>query len=107
MSAETFKPAPKLLDTLVSFDEDRVTNELIIKRTQELPDDWLQANRKVREDSVRRRTNWEPVASIPTEVADWLLRELNFDVMREPFKATIAMLKRHHLDHFILTNKQL
>jgi hypothetical protein len=48
-----------------------------------------------------------PVASIPVEVADWPLRELNYDVTREPFKRTVAMLKSHGLDAFVLTNKSL
>lgn len=107
MSDKTFYEEPTVLDTLVSFDQDRTTNDLIIKRTQEVPDDWRMANRATREESTHRRTDFEPVASIPVEVADFLLRVFNFDVMREPFKATIAMLKKHHLDDFILTNKQL
>jgi hypothetical protein len=102
-----FFEAPKLVDGLVSFEEDPAANALLIKRTQEVPDDWRMNNRKIREDSVHRRTDWEPVASIPIEVADWLLRELHYDVMREPFKRTIALLKEHHMDDFILTNKQL
>jgi hypothetical protein len=102
----SFYEEPKVIDTLVSFDQSDADKTLIIKRTQEVPDDWRMANRKIREESVHRRTDWEPVASIPVEVADFMLRVLNFDVTREPFKATIAMLKKHHLDDFILTNKQ-
>jgi hypothetical protein len=93
-------------DTLVSFDQNDADETLIIKREQHIPDDWMMDNRKVREDSVHRRTNWEPVASIPVEVADFLLRVMNFDVTKAPFKETIAMLKKHGLDDFILTNKQ-
>jgi hypothetical protein len=97
----------KLIDGLVSFDQDASTDNLIIKRTQEIPDDWRMDNRKVREDSVQRRGDWEPVASIPVDVADFMLRVLGYDVTREPFRKTIAMLKQHGLDDFILTNKQL
>jgi hypothetical protein len=107
MSEETFREEPKVIDALVSFEEDVSGNRLLMKRTQEIPDDWRMLNRKIREESVHRRTNWEPVASIPVEVADWLLRELHYDVMKEPFKRTIALLKEHHMDDFILTNKQL
>ena len=108
MSSDTFWEEPKLLDTLVSFDQDPVTNQLIINRTQEIPDQFLIDNKNLRDGTALDKIgDWMPVASIPVEVADWMLRELNYDVGREPFKKTVAMLKAHGLDHFVLTNRSL
>ena len=98
---------PKVLDTLVSFDNDASTGNLIVKRTQEIPTDWISDLRKIREDSLSRRArDWEPVASIPVEVADDLKRRLGIDVSTAPFKDVIAVLKREGLDYFILTNRR-
>ena len=41
MSKETFYEEPQLLSSLTSFDEDRSSGDLIIKREQEIPDWWL------------------------------------------------------------------
>jgi hypothetical protein len=108
MSAETFREEPKVLDTLVSFDEDRTTNELIIKREQHIPDDWLSDLRKQRVDSANQKTGeMLHVASIPVEVCDELYRRYGFDVMTAPIEETLKMLQRYSLDAFILTNKSI
>jgi hypothetical protein len=108
MSAETFHEEPKVLDTLVSFDEDRSTNELIIKREQHLPDEWMSDLRKAKVDSVNQRSGeMLHVASIPVEVCDELNRLYGFDVMTAPIRETLKMLNRYALDSFILTNKRI
>lgn len=108
MSAETFYEEPQLLDSLVAFDEDRSSGELIIKRTQELPDWWLSDLRKQKVDSVNQRCGeMLPVASIPIEVCDDLKRMYGFDVMTAPVPETLKMLRRYELDIFILTNKRI
>jgi hypothetical protein len=108
MSQETFREEPKLLDTLVSFDEDRSTDELIIKREQHIPDDWLSEVAKQKVDSANQRTgDFYHVASIPVEVVDDLLRTYGFDVMNAPVRETLKMLNRYALDKFILTNKRI
>jgi hypothetical protein len=108
MSADTFHEEPKLLDTLVSFDNDAVTDDLIIKREQHLPDQWLSDLRKEKVDSVNRRSGeMLHVASIPVEVCDELFRLYGFDVMTAPVRETLKMLNRYALDAFILTNKRI
>lgn len=108
MSEETFREEPVLLDTLVSFDNDASTDDLIIKREQHLPDEWLSDLRKMKVDSVNQRSGeMLHVCSIPVEVCDELLRKYGFDVMSAPVAETLKMLKRHHLDVFILTNKSI
>jgi hypothetical protein len=108
MSAETFREEPKLLDSLVAFDEDRSTGNLIIKREQHLPDEWLSDLRKQKVDSANQRSGeMLKVASIPVEVVDDLYRMYGFDVMTAPVRETLKMLQRYQLDIFILTNKRI
>jgi ABC-type microcin C transport system permease subunit YejB len=108
MSAETFNEEPQVLDTLVSFDEDRTTGELIIKREQEIDADWLSEIRKQKVDSVNQKAGeMYHVASIPVEVVDELMRRYGFDVMTAPVRETLKMLQRYALDDFILTNKRI
>lgn len=108
MSAETFREEPRVLDTLVSFDQDRTSNDLIIKREQHIPDGWLSELAKQKADSVHTPAGeFHQVASIPVEVVDDLLRTYNFDVMTAPVRETLAMLKRYSLDKFITTNKRV
>lgn len=97
-----------LLDTGVAFDEDRSTGELIVKREQHLPDEWLSDLRKQKVDSVNQRSgDYLHVASIPVEVCDELMRLYGFDVFTAPVHETLKMLNRYHLDVFILTNKRV
>lgn len=108
MSAETFREEPRLLDTLVSFDEDRVTGDLIIQREQHLPDEWLSDLRKMKVDSVNQRSGeMLHVAAIPVAVCDELRRVYGFDVMTADVRETIKMLNRYALDVFVITNKRI
>lgn len=108
MSAETFYQEPQVLDTLISFDEDRVTNELIIKREQHIPDDWLSEVAKQKVDSKNQVAgDFYQVASIPVAVVDDLLRLYGFDVMTAPARETLKMLDRYSFDKFITTNKRI
>jgi hypothetical protein len=98
----------QISDTLVAFDNDASTGNLIIKRTQEIPSDWIANLRKQKEgNKLTRSGNWMPVASIPVEVAEDLKRRGVIDVYTAPFREVIAVLKREGLDYFVLTNKQL
>jgi ABC-type microcin C transport system permease subunit YejB len=108
MSSETFHEEPRVLDTLVSFDEDRSTGDLIVKREQEIDDDWLSEIRKQKIDSANQKAgDFYHVASIPVEVVDELMRRYGFDVMSAPVRETLKMLQRYDLDDFILTNKKI
>lgn len=108
MSAETFHEEPQLINPLVSFDEDRTTGDLIIQRSQEIPDDWLSEVRNQKVDSVNQKSgDFYHVATVPVEVVDELLRRYGFDVMTAPVRETLKMLKRLSLDDFVLTNKTI
>lgn len=105
----SYYPEPQLIDGLIDFTEDpdgrRITG---IVRTQEIPDDFINFNRAVKNETAEGKIgDWMPVASIPVEVAQFMLDVLGYDVTREPFKKTIAMLKQHGLDDFVLTRRSL
>lgn len=104
-----YYPEPPILDGLIDFTEDpdgrRITG---IVRSQEIPDDFINFNRSVKNETAEGKIgDWMPVASIPVEVAQFMLDHLGYDVTREPFKKTIAMLKTHGLDDFVLTRRSL
>jgi hypothetical protein len=108
MSAETFYEEPRVLDTLVSFHEDRTDNSLTIGYEQEIPDDWLAEMARMKVDSVNTPAgDFYQVAAIPVAVVDDLLINYGFDVMNAPVRETLAMLNRYALDKFILTNKRI
>jgi len=108
MSDETFYEEPRVLDTLVSFDQDRVTNDLIITRTQEIPDDFMSALRSQKIDSKHTPTgDFYQVASVPVEVVDELMRRYGFDFMNAPARECLKMLDRYNFDNFITTTKSI
>lgn len=108
MSAENFYEEPVLLDSLVTFDEDASTGDLIIQREQHLPDEWLSDLRNMKVDSVNQRSgDFLHVASIPVEVVDELKAVYGFDVMTADVRETIKMLNRYALDVFVVTNKSI
>jgi len=99
---------PFVIDKLVSFDNDRSTGDLIIKHEQYIPDDFVADLKAQKIDTLHEPMgDFLHVASIPTSVAEDLLRKYNFDVMKEPIPETLKMLKRLHLDAFIATNKTI
>jgi len=104
-----YYPEPQLLDGRVDFTEDPDGQRLTgIVRRQEIPDDFINFNRSVKAETAEGKIgDWMPVASIPIEVAQWMLDHLGYDVTREPFKKTVAMLKAHGLDDFVLTRRSL
>lgn len=103
-----FYEEPTVLDSLVSFDQNDADEKLIIKRTQEISDDFLKGLAEKRLASTNERANdFYHVASIPVEVVDELMRRYGFDVMNAPVRETLAMLRRLDLDSFIATQKRI
>jgi hypothetical protein len=108
MSAETYYPEPQLINSLVSFEQDADGKNLYVNKTQELPDDFLQAQADKRLASTNARaSDFYEVASIPIAVVDHLLEHYGFDVMTAPVRETLAMLKRYEFDQFISTQKRI
>lgn len=97
-----------MYDQEVDFGQDRSTNDLVIKRHQYIPDDFVAALKAAKMDSANTRSGeMLHVCSIPTSVIDDLKRLYNYDAMEEPIRQTIKLLKALHMDAFILTDKQI
>ncbi|WP_368508095.1 hypothetical protein [Bradyrhizobium lupini] len=106
MSAETFYET-NVIDTLISFDEDMSTGELIIQREQEIPDWWIADMMQLHTGKLDKTGDFLHVAAVPTVVVDDLLFNYGFDVMTAPIAETVAMLRRYALEKFILTSKRI
>ena len=108
MSSDTFYEEPRLINPLVSFEQDAAGENLQIIKSQEIPDSFLQdlADRRLA-STTERANDFYLAASIPIAVVDDLLTTYGFDVMNAPVRETMAMLKRRELDQFLATTKRL
>lgn len=98
----------KLLDGQVLFHQDRVTNDLIIEKRQEIPEEFLSMLQGVKDDSTdQREGEFMLCASVPTDVHElWLARD-NYDMLKEDIRTTLKKLRAEGLDKFITTNKRV
>ena len=97
-----------MFDAEVSFDQDRSTNDLIIRHSQHIPDDFVSDLKANKIDSRRSRSGDMMLAlSVPVEVIHDMQRLYNFDAMNAPIKEVRAMLQRMQLDAFIATDKRI
>lgn len=96
-----------LIDHQVEFLNGDETNPLLIKKTQELPQEFLDSLKAERDASTSKPAGeFHRVASIPTVVYEKWLKE-GYDAQKEPIAKTLAKLKAEHLDYFITTNKAI
>lgn len=96
-----------LIDHQVEFLDGDETNPLLIKKTQELPQEFLDSLKAERDASTSKPAGeFHRVASIPTVVYEKWLKE-GYDAQKEPIAKTLAKLKAEHLDYFITTNKAI
>lgn len=95
---------PTVIEKLVSFHNDP-GGALVIKNTQEIPDEFLTDLRNERLDSLHTPAgDMHRVCSIPTVLADEWKRQ-GFDIMVEPIPEILKRLRKFHLDGFITSNK--
>lgn len=82
-------------------------DELAIKRSQEIPDEFLSSLREEKLDSTRAPAgDWHKVASIPVALYEqW--KAQGFDVHKMPARETLKRLRAEQLDAFITTNKRI
>lgn len=96
-----------LIDHRVEFLDGDETNPLLIKKTQELPQEFLDSLKAERDASTSKPAGeFHRVASIPTVVYEKWLKD-GYDAQKEPIAKTLAKLKAEHLDYFITTNKAI
>lgn len=98
----------KLIGAEVSFDQDRSTNDLIIKNYQHIPDDFISDLKAGKMDSRNTRSGEMLLAmSVPVTVIQDIKDTYGFDMMEEPYRRSIVMLQALGLDAFITTDKQI
>lgn len=108
VSSIIFPNDPVLLDEEVAFDQDRTTNDLIIRHAQHIPDSFISDLKANKIDSVNTRSGEMMLAlSVPVSVIEDMKRLYNFDAMEAPIAKVRKMLERLHLDAFIATNKRV
>jgi hypothetical protein len=90
---------PEVIEKLVSFDEQ--FDELVIKHSQVIPDEYIQALRRDKVDTLHTpKGDFYRVATVPTAIVDMWLTE-GFDIHKESIQATLARLRKHDMDAFI------
>jgi hypothetical protein len=93
----------QLHEVNVDFKEN--SDGLVIKKTQDIPDWWLQSLKDERSESKNRRTNeYHRAASIPAALHELWLSQ-GYDCTKEPIRTTLAKLKAENLDAFITSDK--
>jgi hypothetical protein len=97
-----------MFDAQVDFDQDRSTNDLIIKHSQNIPDDFVSDLKSGKMDSLNTRSgDMMHTMSVPVTVIEDIKRDFGFDMMVEPQRRSMTMLKALGLDAFIVTNKSI
>lgn len=92
-----------LHEVKVDFTEN--TDGLLVEKTQELPDWWLQSLKDQRFESKNRRAGeYHKAASIPAALHELWLSQ-GYDCTKEPIRKTLAKLKAEGLDAFVTSDK--
>jgi hypothetical protein len=101
---------PQVIDGRVSFDEDHTDpdgTKLVIKRSQNIPDEHISALKRDKIDTDHDRIgDFVRVASIPVEIVAKWERE-GFKLEEHNIHQILNRLKAEHLDAFITTRKSI
>jgi hypothetical protein len=82
------------------------SDDFVIKRTQEITDDFLTQNAEKRSASRAPMGEFHQFASIPTGIVEKWMRE-GFDIWTEPAKAIVARLKQEDLSAFLTSERKI
>ena len=99
----------KILDAEPELVRGDTGDNMVIRKTQHITDEFLQGTAQSRFDSTNRPTgDWHKFASIPTCVVEKWRRE-GFDIMKHKYSAREIMrrLSAEDLGAFITTSKVL
>lgn len=98
---------PIFIDKLVDFEEDHGENRLLIKHSQDIPDEWIADLKRAKIDADHAPIGeFLHVATIPTIWIERWMKE-GFDINRASAREIVKKLKQDQLDAFITTNKQV
>lgn len=96
-----------LYDQMISFDEDHHSGKqdtLIIKREQEIPDDYIAQLKRDKIDTTHDRMgDFVRLCTVPMFLVEKWQRE-GFDVYQEGARAIMARLRKEQADALITTN---
>src|SRR4051812_9983217 len=82
-------------------------DELAIKRSQEIPDDYLSSLRAEKLDSKSVRAGeFHRVGVVPVALVEQWQAE-GYDVYKQPVEETLKRLRAAQLDAFITSNKRI
>lgn len=96
----------QMFDPEVDFEQDRSTNDLIIRHTQHIPDNFISDLKSNKMASASQRSGDMMLAlSVPLEAIEDMMTNYGFDAMNASIADVRKMLQRLHLDAFIATNK--
>ena len=99
---------PPMFDHEVDFEEDRSNNSLIIKNHQYIPDDFISDLKAGKMDSLNKPSGeMQLMMSVPVSVIEDIKAKYGYDMMVEPMRRSISMLKLLHLDAFITSDKSI
>jgi len=91
---------------LITPSYELLNDNSVVKRSQEIPDDFLSHLADTRLASNGHAGDMHQFASIPTVVIDHWMRQ-GFDVFNESAANIMARLRSEDLSAFITTNKNL
>jgi len=98
---------PTVIESQFEFLDGDSENPLVIKRTQEITQEFLDDLKEARFQSTQApAAEYHKVASIPAALHEVWLRQ-GFDCTRAPIKETLKRLRAEHLDAFIATEKRI
>ena len=82
-------------------------DDIVIKKTQEIPKSFLDTLKKEKEDSLNKKEGeFMRVASVPVQVHEQWLKE-GFNMMEESPQAILSRLNSQDLNAFITTKKKV
>lgn len=88
--------------------KDNPDDEVVIEHSQEIPDDFLEANKALRDASSAPAGDYHKIASIPTAVVEKWMRE-GFNIFDENITASeiVRKLTSEDLGAFMTTTKRI
>lgn len=91
-----------------NFKENAGDEEIVVEHTQEITDDFLKANKELRDASSAPAGDYHKIASIPTAVVEKWMRE-GFNIFDENITASeiVKRLSAEDLGAFITTTKRV
>jgi hypothetical protein len=93
---------PEVIEKLVSFEEDHADQKLLIRHEQHIPDEYISTLRRDKVDTLHTpKGEFYRIATVPTAIVDLWLSE-GFDIHKESIQATLARLRKHDMDAFIV-----